>query len=318
MEAAQKPPVAVEFEPRFCSNHVVDLTAGCSFACVYCPFADIAARRRGVTRPTPVDLAGLEGLDAPPSVFLSPASDPFAPQAAAGTHALLSHVLPRGTIVGILTKGIIPGRTLDLLARYRRQIEGVGIGVTSLDDERNRHLEPGCPPAAARLENLERLASIDVPSVLRIDPLFPALDDSQHALAELVEEASRRGAIAITATYLFAWGRYLRRLKQDAYLLPSVRLLTDRAPMEGGTAFTVSLGRKLETYRWLAEQAGARGLWFSTCGCKDLRVRASGQVFASCRNPFLLGSSAEAFTRSEAPRAPAVAALRALPGAPPR
>ena len=43
--------VRVEFEPRFCGNHVIDLTAGCSFGCIYCPFSDISARRRGAIAP---------------------------------------------------------------------------------------------------------------------------------------------------------------------------------------------------------------------------------------------------------------------------
>jgi DNA repair photolyase len=308
----------IEFEPRFCSNHVVDLTAGCSFGCLYCPFAAIGARVRGVSRPTPMDMSALESLSAPASVFLSPASDAFAPQAVENTHALLSYLLPRGTTVGIVTKGIIPERTLALLADYRSQIEGVCVGVTSLDDARNRILEPGCPPAYERLANIDRLAARGLPIALRLDPLFPILDDSPAALVTLVREAAGRGAYAITATYVFAWGRYLRRLQREPILAESCRLLTERAPMEGGTAFSVPLGRKLETYGLLADMAGQQGLWFNTCGCKDLRVRESGRVFASCRNVLFLKPPRPEPTRTAerpgpAPEAPAV--LRAVPRA---
>src|SRR5437867_3024657 len=106
------PAVAVSFDPRFCATNVVDLTAGCSFSCIYCPFAEIGARQRGVSRPTPLDLSNLERLPVPPSVFLSPASDAFAPQAIDNTHALLAYLLPRGTTIGIVTKGIIPERKI--------------------------------------------------------------------------------------------------------------------------------------------------------------------------------------------------------------
>jgi DNA repair photolyase len=282
-----RPAARLLFESRFCGNHVVDLTAGCSFQCIYCPFADLGARREGVSRPTAVDLSALVELPAPPSVFLSPASDAFARQAVPGTHALLTHLLPRGTTVGIVTKGIVPDRTLDLLAEYREQIEGVAIGVTRLDEARNRLLEPGCPPARERLGNIERIAARGLPASLRMDPLVPALDDHPESLETLVEEAARRGALAITATYLFAWGRSLRRLRREPLLAESCRLLTERAPMEGGTAFSVPLARKLETYGRLAEMASGRGLWFNTCGCKDLRVRDGG-FFASCRNALFL------------------------------
>src|SRR5256886_9387862 len=148
----QPPPVTVSSEPRFCANHVVDLTAGCSFGCVYCPFAAIGARLRGVSRPTALDLSRLNELTPPPSVFLSPSSDAFAPQAVESTHTLLSYLLSRGTTVGIVTKGIVPERTLALLADYRPQVEGVAVGVTSLDDHRNTVLQPGGPPARRRSE----------------------------------------------------------------------------------------------------------------------------------------------------------------------
>lgn len=286
--------VQVEFEPRFCGNHVVDVTAGCSFGCIYCPFADIGARRRGATRPTALDVERLDELPAPPSVFLSPASDPFTPQAAARTHRVLEHLLGRGTTVGILTKGIIPDRTLDLLAAHPAQIEGVGIGVTSLDDRRNALLEPGCPPARERLRNLDRLAARHVIGAIRIDPMFPDLDDEPSALAALLDEAAARQANAVTATYVFAWGRYLRRLRREPLLARSVALLTEPAPMEGGTALSVPLARKLATYARLAALAQERRLYFTTCGCKDLRVRETqGQVYSTrCRNPFTLAQAA--------------------------
>jgi hypothetical protein len=283
--------VQVEFEPRFCGNHVVDVTAGCSFACIYCPFSDIGAHRYGASNPIGLDVDRLGELPAPPSVFLSPASDAFTPQAAPRTHAVLEHLLPAGTTVGILTKGIIPDRTLDLLAAYPRQVEGVGIGVTSLDDARNAVLEPGCPPAADRLQNLDRLAARNLIAAIRIDPMFPVLDDEPVALARLLDEAARRRANAVTATYVFAWGRYLRRLRRQPLLAESVALLTEVAPMEGGTAFSVPLEHKLETYTRLASMARDRGLYFTTCGCKDLRLRDRQPFATRCRNPFAFAPS---------------------------
>jgi pyruvate-formate lyase-activating enzyme len=276
------PPLRVEFEPRFCAHHVVDLTAGCSFGCVYCPFSDIAARRAGVRRPTAVDLASLGAMGATPTLFLSPASDAFTPQAAPGTHALLAHVLPRGTRVGIVTKGIIPEATLDLLARHADSLEGVAIGLSNVDDVRNRVLEPGCPPARQRLGNIDRLTERGITTVLRMDPIFPVVDDDPAALESLVEEAAARRALGVTATYVFAWGRYLRALRREPFLAAAAAELTERAPMEGGMAFSVPLARKLETYDLLSRLARARGMGFNTCGCKDLRVRDSGLFASAC------------------------------------
>jgi DNA repair photolyase len=310
-----RPHAAIEFEPRFCANHVADLTAGCSFGCVYCPFAEIRAERLGVARPTPVDVSRVAELPAPPTIFLSPASDPFAPQAAARTHRLLEHLLPRGTVVGILTKGVVPDETLRLLAAHRRQVEGLVVGLTSLDDRRNRALEPGCPPAAARLETLARAAAAGLPAALRLDPLFPDVDDAPAQLDALVAAAAARGARSITATYVFAWGRVLRRLRREPVTAAAAAQLTERAPMEGGTAFSVPLGRKLATYAHLAAAARARGVGFSTCGCKDLRIAPRADFQTTCRNAANL-ADAGLPTRCGARPAPAAAAPSAPPALP--
>jgi hypothetical protein len=118
--------------------------------------------------------------------------------------------------------------------------------------------------------------------------MFPALDDEPSALEAVVDEAARRGAWAITATYVFAWGLYLRRLRREPFLTEACRMLNEKAPMEGGMAFSVPLTRKVETYTRLAQLACERGLKFNTCGCKDLRVRETGLFAASCRNTWFL------------------------------
>lgn len=225
---------------------------------------------------------------APTTVYFSASSDAFAPQAALHTHALLARWLPQGTIVGIVTKGVIPERTLDLLGDFRPQIEGVSVGVASLDERRNRIVEPGVPPAAERLDLIERLSARSLPVVLRMDPLFPGCDDDAAALAALVVEGERRGAWGIVAGYVFAWGRYLRRLRREPFLADACRHLTERTPMAGGVGWGVSLARKLALYTWLAELTRAHGLYFQTCGCKDLRLHENGGLFPTrcCENPF--------------------------------
>ena len=88
--------------------------------------------------------------------------------------------------------------------------------------------------------------------------------------------------------------------------------------MEGGTAFSVPLARKLETYGFLTEVASGHGLSFNTCGCKDLRVRESGLFSASCRNTWFLEQRKETATRNAARRGQAPVAplgLRAAPRA---
>lgn len=288
--APGRPTLPIEIEPRYCVDNATDLTAGCSFACVYCPWADLNARRRGVRRPTALDLGSLDDLPAPATLFLSPASDAFAPQAVANTHRLLSSLLPRGTVVGIVTKGVIPDETLSLLAGYRHQIEGVAVGVASLDDERNGHIEPGCPPARVRLANVDRLVALGIGVGLRLDPLIPEVDDAPDALERLVDEAARRGALGITASYLIAWGRSLRRIRREPRFSQAVGWLTEHMAVEGGMAWGVPLARRLETYSRLAAMTKARGLKFNVCGCKNVDLRESDAFSMSCRNTWFLAA----------------------------
>ncbi len=289
-QVAGRSALPIEIQPRYCVTHAADLTVGCSFACIYCPFAELHARRRGVKRPTAVDLNALEAQPVPSTLFLSPASDGFAPQAAEKTHRLLSHLLPRGTVVGIVTKGIIPDRTISLLAEYRQQIEGVAVGVTNLDDERNARLEPGCPPAALRLRNVDRLASRGVAVGLRLDPLVPEVDDMPEIVERMVDEAGARGASAVTASYLIAWGRSLRRLRQEPLVAKAIGWLTERMPVEGGMAWGVPLRRRRETYSRLAAVVSTKGLEFNICGCKNIDLRAADEFSTSCRNTSFLAS----------------------------
>jgi DNA repair photolyase len=280
----------IEVQPRYCVSHAADLTAGCSFSCVYCPFAERNAHRRGVIRPTPVDVRALDGQPAPPSLFLSPASDAFAPQAVAGTQRLLERLLPQGTIVGIVTKGIIPDETIALLERHRDRVEGVAVGVASLDEERNSRVEPGCPPAVLRLRNVDRLAASGVAAGIRMDPLIPDVDDAEGAFERLVDEAARRGALGITASYVVAWGASLRRMRREPYLAHAARQLTERVAIEGGMAWGVPLHRRADAYARLAALTSARGLKFNVCGCKNVELLASREYSTSCRNTWFLAA----------------------------
>jgi DNA repair photolyase len=283
-----RPSLTVQVEPRVCAQYVGDVTIGCSFGCVYCPFSHLAERKHRIRNPTLTDISVAIASPAPPFVLLSGSSDAFAPQAARHTHALLERWLPQGTVVGIVTKGIMPDKTLDLLHEFRCQIEGVSIGLTSLDERRNQIIEPGCPPAAERLAAIARAARRQLPVVLRIDPIFPGVDDDAAALGALLSAADRNGAGGIVAGYVFAWGRYLRRLRRVPMLADACSALIERTPMAGGFAWGVPLARKVNLYTRLAELAARYGLYFQTCGCKDLRLHEYEERFATrcTANPF--------------------------------
>jgi hypothetical protein len=168
-------------------------------------------------------------------------------------------------------------------------VEGVSVGVTSLDEQRNRLVEPGVPAVAERLNLIDALAARELPAVVRMDPLFPGLDDGIEEMTALIGEAARRGARAVAAGYVFGWGRYLRRMRCEPLLAEACGQLTERTPMAGGVGWGVPLARKVDLFAQLAAIARRHGLLFQACGCKDLRLHHYASLFATrcTENPFL-------------------------------
>ncbi len=275
--------------PAFCQRWSLDLTAGCEHGCLYCPFqryqARILSRRHGgasVSRRLSLrEYLGQD--DFPAELLLSGHTDPCAPAAQAGLVRVLRHALPRGVCVEVVTKGIVPPRALELLAEADGRA-ALSIGVASLDARRNATLEPGCPPAAERLENLRRARSCGLDRLTaRLDPLLPGVDDVPERLLPLLDEVARRGGRAVVASHLFVTSRTDRtRLGSSPLLGPASARCTEPSPVRGTRVLSVPLARKLEFHAWLRHECAARGLLFATCGCKDLRLARAGCA-ADCR-----------------------------------
>lgn len=294
----------------FCNQWGLDLTRGCSHACAYCHFQKWQALVLGHTHP------GQEWADAlsvddfltrsnyPPEIYLSPFTDPLAPAAVGNLERVLQRVLPLGVKVGLSTKGVISRRVFRLLADHAERVRLI-IGVTSLNEQRNAVVEPGCPPGRARLVNLRLAREYGLRKITaRLDPLLPGVDDAADQLMPLLDRLAESGAQAVTASYLFLSVLGSReRMRQVPYLGPALEHCTELCPIEEGMVYSVSLERKRRMYEWFQEQCAARGLHFGTCGCKDLRL--SGGTFATaCSYPYLSACAAPTL-RQRAERAAA-------------
>jgi len=101
--------------------------------------------------------------------------------------------------VGIITKGTLIERDLDLLADLARdRLVTVGITLTTLDPALKRTLEPRAPSAPARLGVMRKLAEIGVPVRVMFSPVIPFVNDAE---LERVLEAGR-DAGATSASYV--------------------------------------------------------------------------------------------------------------------
>ena len=165
---------------RYCINTYV----GCAHDCSYCYAAgyepEQATCKTGFERGLLRDLADLDEYDVPPApVHLSNSTDPFQPlELGVGqTRLALEAILARRhrfTTVVLLTKNpAIPARPdyaelLQRLAPLR-----VEVSLAFWRDEVRTFFEPDSPPVQDRIAAIRRLRQLDIPVVIRIDPLLP-------------------------------------------------------------------------------------------------------------------------------------------------
>lgn len=103
--------------------------------------------------------------------------------------------------VALITKNALVCRDLDLLHEMgARQLVGVNISLTSLDEELARTMEPRTSTPSARLRAIRALAEAGVPVNVMTAPIIPGLNDSE--VPALLKAASEAGACSAAYTLL--------------------------------------------------------------------------------------------------------------------
>ncbi|HSB44869.1 MAG TPA: PA0069 family radical SAM protein [Nitrospira sp.] len=103
--------------------------------------------------------------------------------------------------VGIITKGILVLRDLELLKRLQQEVwVRVYFSIPFADDEVARLVEPHAPSSGRRFDAMARLSQAGIPTGISISPLIPGLNDED--IPELLERAAQAGAGESMATLL--------------------------------------------------------------------------------------------------------------------
>jgi DNA repair photolyase len=109
------------------------------------------------------------------------------------TRACLEVMLRYRNPVGVITKGSLVRRDVDLLSELsRHNAARVYISICFDDARHARLIEPGTPPPAQRFETMRYLADAGIPVGLALAPVIPGLNDSQ--IPALLERAADAGA----------------------------------------------------------------------------------------------------------------------------
>jgi len=136
--------------------------------------------------------------------------------------------------VGIITKGILVLRDLDLLKRLQEEAwVRVYFSIPFADDEVARLVEPHAPTSRKRFDAMARLSEAGIPTGISISPIIPGLNDED--IPDLLKRGKQAGASEATATlvrlsgpvenvFLERMGRaFPKRLKKITHRIREVR-----------------------------------------------------------------------------------------------
>jgi DNA repair photolyase len=171
-------------------------------------------------------------------IALGTATDPYQPaERRYGRTRSILEVFAResGRFLGITTKSDLVVRDLDLLAEIaRRNVLGVHITITTLDEKLARLLEPRAPRPELRLEAVEKLSQAGIRTSVFPNPIMPGLTDGERSLDRLAKAARDRGAEGFGGGPLFlmpsAQAVFLPFLEEHfPHLVPRYREQFDRS-----------------------------------------------------------------------------------------
>jgi DNA repair photolyase len=103
--------------------------------------------------------------------------------------------------VGIITKGALVLRDLDLLRRLHQEASvHVYFSIPFSDDEVARKVEPHAPSSRKRFEAMAILANAGISTGISLSPIIPGLNDED--VPDLLARAKQAGAVEAMATLL--------------------------------------------------------------------------------------------------------------------
>lgn len=135
------------------------------------------------------------------------------------TRACLEVCAEHRNPVGIITKGTMVVRDLDLLRRLHEEASiRVYFSMAFADDDMARVVEPQAPSISKRLEAMRILSEAGIPTGISLAPIIPGLNED--AIPQLLSSAKAAGATTATWSLLRLSGHvetvFLERMR-DAF-----------------------------------------------------------------------------------------------------
>ena len=207
-----------------CRNDMPTLnpTAGCAHLCSYCYVRGYSNYPGDGTIVLYANL--VEKLEnelnrkrkTPAFVYFSSSCDAFQPvkEVLDTAYSLMALLLRKGIGVSFLTKGRIPDRFIALFKSHSKRVQA-HIGITTLNRQLQKQIEPHAATPGERLKNIRALTKIGILPEVRLDPLIPGLTDSTDNIEPLLKILGSSGIKNVGLNYLFLRPIINRNLRED-------------------------------------------------------------------------------------------------------
>ena len=248
---------------------------GCEHGCVYCyarpshAYVGLSAgldfEQRLFAKDGAADVLRRElaakGYE-PRTIALGANTDPYQPIEAKRriTREILEVLDECDHPVGIVTKGTLIERDIDILARMaERDLVKVAISITTLDADLARKMEPRTPSPERRLETVRKLSEAGIPVSVMVAPIVPGLTDFE---VERILEAAKTAGASEAGYVMLRLPREVSGLFKDWLLRHAPdryrHVLSLLRSMRGGRDYDAEFGRRqtgMGPYAW---QVGRR------------------------------------------------------------
>lgn len=262
----------------------VNVSSGCAHGCIYCyarGYRSFPGDSKVVMYTNTVEKIEHELLlrkTKPRVVYFSSSSDLFQPipEILDISHSLLELLFSKGIGVALVTKGIIPERTMWILLQNADMVKAQ-IGLITHDDTIRQLFEPNAASTEDRLLQMSIMCTGGIDIGARIIPIIPGITDSTDAIDTLLRAISTVGIRRASISTLFLRPAILASIKRSMYNREMLARLLDfyngspRMPVPATNSSIIPLARKnRETiYGRFRQQAEKYEVEISVCGCMN-------------------------------------------------
>jgi len=172
------------------------------------------------------------------------------------TRDLLKIFLKYRHPVGIITKNALIQRDIDILSDLAKDnLVSVFLSITSLNEDTRRILEPRTSSIKKRLETLEKLNSLGIPTQVMMAPIIPSINS--HEILPLSKEVSQRGAKIMGYTVVRlngAIGKIFTKWLEKTFPDRKDKILHQIMECHHGNLHDTTFGRRMKGSGKIAEQ----------------------------------------------------------------